>query len=223
MNFLSHYYFEQQTNSPEIVLGTVLPDLLKNANKNWSIHPEKKPDLFTQLHTSAILTGWKRHLEVDRIFHSAHFFNQKMQELKNLLIPILSDSPVRPSFLAHIGVELLLDHLLVTHQKININQFYNQLDEVDEIALTEFLNLCAIDNVNHFFKFYQSFKSSRYLLSYQKLENIAYALQRICMRLWEHPFSEKTNYQLISVLEFYKNQLEVDFMVIFEEIENKLT
>lgn len=222
MNFLSHYYFEQQSSSPEMVLGTVLPDLLKNANKNWSIHPEKKADLFDQTQTSAILQGWKRHLEVDRIFHSASFFNQKMQELKNLLIPILTESPVRPSFLAHIGVELLLDHLLIAHEKINVSKFYEKLDTVNEDALTDFLKLCAIDDVDHFFKFYQSFKSSRYLLSYQKLENIAYALQRICMRLWEHPFTEKTNYQLISILEFYKTQLEVDFMVIFEEIENKL-
>jgi len=223
MNFLSHYYFEQQTSSPEIVLGTVLPDLLKNANKSWSIHPEKKADLFDHDQTSAILQGWKRHLEVDRIFHSAPFFNQKLQELKILLIPILTDSPVRPSFLAHIGVELLLDHLLIAHGKINVSKFYEKLDAVDEDTLIRFLKIAAIDDVDHFFKFYKSFKSSKYLLSYQKIENIAYALQRICMRLWEHPFTEKTNYQLISILEFYKNQLEVDFMVIFEEIENKLT
>ncbi|MNR63733.1 hypothetical protein D3C85_1861380 [compost metagenome] len=61
------------------------------------------------------------------------------------------------------------------------------------------------------------------MLSYQKLENISYALQRICMRLWEHPFTEKTTYDLTSVLEFYKIQLEIDFMVIFEEIEIRLT
>jgi hypothetical protein len=43
------------------------------------------------------------------------------------------------------------------------------------------------------------------------------------MRLWERPFKEKTTYQLNTILEFYKNQLEVDFMIIFEEIENRLT
>lgn len=222
MNFLSHYYFEQQTSSPELVLGTVLPDLLKNANKSWSIHPEKKAFLFDQPQTLAILQGWKRHLAVDRIFHSADFFNEKMQELKKLLIPILSDSPVRPSFLAHIGVELLLDHLLIANGKINVDQFYEKLSNVDDTTVVQFLKLCNIDDTDHFLKFYNSFKSSKYLLSYQKLENITYALQRICMRLWEHPFSEKASYQLTSVLEFYKTQLEVDFMVIFEEIENKL-
>jgi len=223
MNFLSHFYFDRNTPNANIVLGTVLPDLLKNANKSWNVHPEKHPELFQQEGLPNILEGWKRHLQVDLLFHSSVFFNTKTQELKQLLIPILKDTPVRPSFLAHIGVELLLDHLLVEHQKIAINSFYDHLESVEEEDLIDFLKKSSIDNVELFFKFFNSFKSSRYLLSYQKLENISYALQRICMRLWERPFPEKTTQELTTVLEFYKNQLEVDFMIIFEEIENRLT
>lgn len=223
MNFLSHFYFDRNTPNANIVLGTILPDLLKNANKNWNVHPEKRPELFEKDGLNTLLEGWKRHLQVDLLFHSSDFFNTKTQELKQLLIPILKDTPVRPSFLAHIGIELLLDHLLVEHQKIAINSFYDHLEAVEEEDLTTFLKKSNIDNTELFFKFFSSFKSSRYLLSYQKLENISYALQRICMRLWERPFSEKTTHQLTAVLEFYKNQLEVDFMIIFEEIENRLT
>ncbi|WP_343531757.1 hypothetical protein [Pedobacter sp.] len=223
MNFLSHFYFDRDTPNANVVIGTILPDLLKNANKNWNAHPEKQPELFQQADSQNILTGWKRHLQVDLIFHSSDFFHTKTQELKHLLIPILKDTPVRPSFLAHIGVELLLDHLLIEHQKIAIYSFYDQLNAVDPEHLARFIKQCKINDTDLFFKFFDSFKSSRYLLSYQKLDNISYALQRICMRLWERPFTEKTTYQLTSVLEFYKNQLEVDFMIIFEEIENRLT
>lgn len=223
MNFLSHFYFDRNTQNANIVLGTVLPDLLKNANKNWNIHPEKHPELFEEVSLQQLLTGWKRHLEVDLIFHSSAFFNEKMQELKQLLIPILKDSPVRPSFLAHIGVELLLDHLLIENQKSNIASFYENLETVKEDELKHFIEKCVISDTALFFKFFNSFKSSRYLLSYQKLENISYALQRICMRLWEHPFTEQHTHNLTAVLEIYKNQLEVDFMVIFEEIESRLT
>ncbi len=223
MNFLSHFYFDRNTPNANIVLGTILPDLLKNANKSWNVHPEKHPELFEKDGLDTLLEGWKRHLQVDLLFHSSDFFNTKTQELKQLLIPILKDTPVRPSFLAHIGVELLLDHLLVEHQKIAINSFYDHLETVKEEDLTDFLKKSNIGDIELFFKFFNSFKSSRYLLSYQKLENISYALQRICMRLWERPFTEKTTHQLTAVLEFYKNQLEVDFMIIFEEIENRLT
>mgnify|MGYP003582831663 CR=1 FL=1 len=223
MNFLSHFYFDRNTPDANIVLGTILPDLLKNANKSWNVHPEKHVELFEKNGLATLLQGWKRHLEVDLVFHSSDFFNTKTQELKQLLIPILTDSPVRPSFLAHIGVELLLDHLLIEHHKISINSFYDHLEAVKDADLTDFIQQCGIDDTELFFKFFNSFKSSRYLLSYQKLENISYALQRICMRLWEHPFTEKNTYDLTSVLEFYKIQLEVDFMVIFDEIEIRLT
>lgn len=223
MNFLSHFYFDRNTPNANIVLGTILPDLLKNANKSWNVHPEKHPELFSNKGLNTLLQGWKRHLQVDLLFHSSEFFNTKMQELKQLFVPILKDSPVRPSFLAHIGVELLLDHLLIEHQKLTINSFYDNLEAVKEADLTDFLDRCNINDTELFFKFFNSFKSSRYLFSYQKLENISYALQRICMRLWEQPFTEKNTYDLTSVLEFYKIQLEVDFMVIFEEIEFRLT
>lgn len=222
MNFLSHFYFDQHSQQPNKVVGTILPDLLKNANKNWNAHPQKKAPLFEEPGLSQILQGWKRHLEVDLIFHSSHFFIEKMAELKQLLIPMLKNSQVRPSFLAHIGVELLLDHLLIEHQKINIVSFYDNLNQIDKVDLTQFLQKCGVEDTALFFKFFDSFKSSRYLLSYQKIENISYALQRICMRLWQNPFTEKNSQDLTAVLEFYKIQLEVDFMVIFDEIENRL-
>lgn len=224
MNFLSHFYFDRDTSSANIVLGTVLPDLIKNANKNWNAHPQKKTELFEQQPAlNNFLIGWKRHLQVDLIFHSSNFFNEKTQQLKQLLLPILSNSAVRPSFLAHIALELLLDHLLIEKRLIKVDHFYEKLDVVDAKELSDFLNKCELAPVETFQKFFNSFKSSRYLLSYQKTENISYALQRICMRLWEHPFNEETTHKLTSVLEIYKTQLEVDFMVIFEEIENRLT
>jgi acyl carrier protein phosphodiesterase len=224
MNFLSHFYFDQHHSDPNVIIGTLLPDLLKNAHKNWNPHPQKNEALFeNDAALKSLLYGWKRHLEVDIIFHSSNFFLEKTAELKKLLLPILKESVVRPSFLAHIGVELLLDHLLIQHQKIHINSFYENLEKVKLGDLNEFLKKCEIDDVELFFKFFNSFKASKYLLSYQKLENISYALQRICMRLWEHPFTEAAIYELTAVLEFYKIQLEVDFIAIFEEIEHRLT
>lgn len=206
-----------------MVIGTVLPDFVKNAQKELNLYPQKKPELFiADKSLNQILDGWKRHLAVDQIFHSSDFFTQEMAKLKQLLLPILKDSPVRPSFLAHIGVELLLDHLLVINGKININAFYAHLNNVDDQALKLFLTTSGAENTDPFFKFLASFKSSKYLLSYQKLENISYALQRICMRLWAHPFNEQTVNLLSEQLAIYKISLAKNYQDIFEEIETKL-
>lgn len=206
-----------------MVIGTVLPDFVKNAQKELNLYPQKKPELFiADKSLNQILDGWKRHLAVDQIFHSSDFFTQEMAKLKQLLLPILKDSPVRPSFLAHIGVELLLDHLLVINGKININAFYDHLNNVDDQALKLFLTTSGAENTDPFFKFLASFKSSKYLLSYQKLENISYALQRICMRLWAHPFNEQTVNLLSEQLAIYKISLAKNYQDIFEEIDTKL-
>ncbi len=224
MNFLSHFYFERNNIDSHIVLGTVLPDLVKNAHKEWNFYPQKNEALFTtDPIQNALLTGWKRHLEVDLFFHSSDFFFRETAKLKQLLLPILGDSNVRPSFLAHIGVELVLDHLLVLQNSVNINQFYDHLDQVDEHQLKLFFTACGATDTTKFFSFFSSFKSSRYLLSYQKLENISYALQRICMRLWVHPFNEETVALLSDQLEIYKKTLEKNYDSIFHEIEAKLS
>lgn len=220
MNFLSHYYFERKNEDAYMVIGTVLPDLVKNAHKDWNFYPQKnEKEFLTEDKSISLLKGWKKHLEIDVLFHSSTFFNRHTAALKQVLVPILEESPVRPSFLAHIGVELLLDHLLVINRLIDINSFYDHLDSVDDKTLAIFLKKCGAADCDHFFKFFGGFKSSRYLLSYQKLENISYALQRICMRLWVHPFHEETLLHLTEKLQSYKEELEKDYLSIFEEIE----
>lgn len=224
MNFLSHYYFEKSTQSSNTVIGTVLPDLLKNANKTWNLHPQKNEHLFaTKPNLNEIIIGWKRHLEVDKLFHSSAFFEVQTHELKQLLLPILSNSPVRPSFLAHIGVELILDHLLVKENQVNIEEFYNHLNNVEHELLNDFLAKNNIIDTERFFKFLNSFKTSRYLFSYEKLENISYALQRICMRLWAHPFSEETVNLLTEQLGLYKLSLAKNYQIIFDEIKQQMS
>jgi len=223
MNFLSHYYFERLTQDANIVMGTVLPDLIKNASKESNLYPQKNEFLFKgNPDEENLLKGWKRHLAVDLYFHSSDFFLEKTALLKELIKPIVIDTPIRPSFLAHIGLELLLDHLLIEHNLIQVNHFYDKLIAVNPSSLTDFLEHCGLKNQIIFTKFLESFISSKYLLSYQKLENISYALNRICMRLWPETLNEFQLQELTFQLEVFKPILAKDFMEIFDEIEGKL-
>ena len=223
MNFLSHYYFDKNNQNSKLIIGTILPDLLKNAHKSWNIHPQKKEHLFEEdPYLKEILMGWKRHLMVDKLFHSSVFFETQTGLLKQMLLPILTQSPVRPSFLAHIGVELVLDHLLVTENRVDLNQFYAHLNHVEDHLLNDFLNKNGLTETEKFFKFLNSFKTSRYLFSYAQLENVSYALQRICMRIWAQPFSEETLNLLTAQLHLYKALLAKNYQTIFDEIEAQL-
>ncbi|MFC4212739.1 hypothetical protein ACFOWA_16205 [Pedobacter lithocola] len=223
MNFLSHFYFDRVNNNANVVMGVVLPDLVKNASKEANLYPQKDEFLFLGNNDEeALLHGWKRHLAVDLIFHSSEFFLEKTATLKHLIIPVVENTPIRPSFLAHIGLELLLDHLLVEHNLIQVNHFYDKLIEVNKSSLSDFLEHCKLKNPEAFFKFLDQFISSKYLLSYQKLENISYALNRICMRLWPETLSENQVSELTYQLSIFKEILQKDFIDIFNSIENKL-
>ncbi|RZK48327.1 MAG: hypothetical protein EOO99_10590 [Pedobacter sp.] len=223
MNFLSHFYFEQQSPQPYQACGMLLPDLVKNAKYSGNLRPHKHPELFDRKESlKALLIGWKRHLKVDLIFHQAPFFVLHSAQLKEALKPLLVDTPIRPSFLGHIGLELLLDHLLVRDNKIHIPAFYEALDEVEKPILNEFLVLSGLTDTDAFFSFLDQFKSSRYLFSYQKLENISYALRRICLRLWPSDFPEARLPELTACLGNYLIRIETNYMQIFDEIELRL-
>lgn len=223
MNFLSHYYFDKSNSNANVVMGIVLPDLIKNASKEANLYPQKNEFLFIgDADEENLLLGWKRHLAVDLHFHSSAFFFDKTAILKQLIIPIVANTSIRPSFLAHIGLELLLDHLLVEHNLVKVNNFYDSLIAVKSESLINFLEHCKLKNPATFFLFLDRFISSKYLLSYQKIENISYALNRICMRLWPDSLTELQLEELTAQLAIFKKILEKDFMNIYEEIENKL-
>jgi hypothetical protein len=225
MNFLSHFYFERQNSNDYMVLGVVLPDLIKNANKDWNLNPQKNEYLFRDVpEYAALLSGWKRHLEVDRIFHSSVFFKEQTTLLKQLILPVLHTGPVKPFFLAHIGLELILDHLLLTQQKVDAAHFYHQLAGAHTESLTGFLKYAGLPDQERFNNFLGKFISSEYLFSYEKIEHITYALNRICMRLWHNPFTDEQLNILTQKLGEFKQQLDKqNYLSIFNQIEEELS
>ncbi len=219
MNFLSHYYFDRNNANSYQVLGALLPDLVKNANKHWNIYPEKQnPNFFSHQNHTHILNGWKKHLLVDKLFHSSEFFLHHQHQLKLELLKTLETTAIKPFFLAHISLELLLDSLLITNQLINVEQLYNQLNQVNDYDLITFLEINKLEDLARFIKFYQSFKHEKYLLAYADDDKISYSLKRICMRVWVKPLTQQQESQLTQILSQYKLKLSQDFIFIFAHI-----
>ncbi|MEO7213651.1 hypothetical protein [Mucilaginibacter sp.] len=220
MNFLSHYYFDRDTTDSYFILGTVLPDLLKNADKTIILHPEKL--IHPNPNVNSIIAGWNKHLLVDKYFHTAEFFLHHSHTLKKLLAPAIVGSPVKPFFLGHIGVELILDNLLITTNKISVDDFYYHLDSCEMETINEFLVFAGMKNPGIFAKFYASFKQSRYLATYVNIGQVTYALKRICMRIWRDPFTPEHETAMSEVILSYREGLLGSFMQIYEEIGDKL-
>lgn len=220
MNFLSHYYFDQNVTDCYHILGTVLPDLLKNADKTIVLHPEKLHHPNNKV--NSIIKGWNKHLEVDRYFHSSDFFKTHSHQLKKMLLPAMEDSPVKPFFLGHIAVELILDSLLITTKKIDVDDFYDHLHGCEDGIIHEFFYAAGLEESDFFFRYFEKFKKDRYLHTYADISQITYALRRICMRIWQNPFTPEQENKMTALLAGYNTSLLPDYMLIFNEIGEKL-
>jgi acyl carrier protein phosphodiesterase len=216
MNFLSHYYFDRHTSNCYQVLGTVLPDLVKNADKTTILHPEKLNYPTGPAHH--ICNGWHKHLEVDRQFHNSAFFKTHSHQLKLHLREVVEGSPVKPFFLGHIALELILDNLLLTTGQLTADGFYSHLDSCEHEAITDFLTRNGMKDPAAFIHFFEKFKHNQYLHTYAETGQVAYALKRICMRIWNNPFTPKQEEDINKVITNYRETLKPDFMSIFEEI-----
>lgn len=221
MNFLSHYYFDR--NQPALkIVGSLLPDLIKNAGVNKVKSPLKNTGLLENNLYTDLLAGWRNHIEVDKYFHSSDFFIHHSQALKEEIKEVTVGSEVRPSFLGHIALELILDHLLIQKNKIQVGNLYIALQEADKETIASFLLQCTEQESDRILNFIQNFNASKYLLSYQKMENIAYALNRICMRLWPVSLNEENVALLFKKIDSYAKRYESELMQIFPEIESCL-
>lgn len=221
MNFLSHYYFERHKGALNI-LGSLLPDLIKNAGNFKVANPLKQPELFDAPELLEILAGWQSHIFIDKRFHAAPFFIRHTQLIKPLILSVTERSEVRPSFLAHISLELLLDHLLITQNKVQVNHLYTNLQQADKEVVRIFLEYCEIAEPEKVLDFIKHFISSKYLISYQKTENIAYALNRICMRLWPEALDEVAVQKLHIALENHLHNHSTELLAIFPDLEEQL-
>lgn len=204
-------------------MGMVLPDLLKNANKEWNLRPERNEHLFlNDALQIGLLEGWKRHLEVDRCFHSSEFFRRHTAILRLQIAPHLINSDVRPSFVAHIALELMLDSLLLTELNLDSSRFYAQLKKADEDVLDNFLLLNNIPESSVFLNFLEGFIRSQYLESYREPKDIMFAIGKICQRIWPGPFTDEEKFRVAGVLTAYLQVLKDDFLTIFDQIELRL-
>ncbi|MHC8947965.1 hypothetical protein [Sphingobacterium hungaricum] len=224
MNFVSHYYFERYAHEPERVLGSLLPDLLKNADKSYSFQPQRFEEiLFANPQTRAISEGWYRHVEVDKLFHNCDFFLSHSHQLRKKIDPVLGDLPIRASFLAHIAIEILLDHLIIQDQVVNVARLYEHLESASKKHTKIYLEQIGLEDTSRYFSFYDRFLQSKYMFQYENIENLSHALFNICKRVWDFQVEEKHQQQLTGVLIDYKSDYLSNYKEVFHYIQANMT
>lgn len=223
MNFLSHFYFERFAITPERVVGSLLPDLLKNADKDFVLRPNNfEAQLGINPLQSDLLKGWNGHVEVDRLFHNSEYFFHHTHEIKEWIKHELASFPIRPSFFAHISLELLLDHLLIQHKAVSVAKFYQALERVNRDSLRSFLMISELQDIAKFDLFFDRFIAAQYIYEYTDMVQITRALFQICKRLWSFEVHEDLVLSLSGKLGHYVNENLKDYHDIYQYIHYEM-
>lgn len=135
MNYLSHFVLNHELRrlprEPYFVLGVALPDLWLRFSRRRRIRWKQVREFSPRDPAQAALRhGLLNHAEADRLFHALPLFLSWQRDLKLALGP--SDAhPAMVDFLAHVALELALDHRLIERDPGVVDSFYRLVGAVD--------------------------------------------------------------------------------------------
>ncbi|MBL7994145.1 hypothetical protein JNM05_02140 [bacterium] len=189
MNYLTHYYFNAQrplyaSASAEFHFGVVLPDIMSVYDRTLRFHA-------SQIHASdnALWQGILNHLEMDSFFHRSDFFKNSYDGTRNILKKEISEKlNIRPFFLAHVLVEILLDHLLLIQSSDLARRFYKSIGAVrvkDIVHILENHFELKLDGLDDLIN---KFLVTRFLETYIDLNNLIYPVNRMLTRTRQQAF-----------------------------------
>ena len=189
MNYLTHFYFNTKqavydSASPDFHFGVAFPDILSVYDRSLRFHSEDAkglPDDFWM--------GIQNHLQMDAFFHKSEFFKTSYEEIRrHLTAAIPHQLDIRPFFLAHVIMEILLDHYLLNREPDLARKFYTQLHKCDIKLIVAATEEHFAQNMNGLGDLLNKFLVTRFLEGYIELEKLIYPVNRMLMRTRQQVF-----------------------------------
>jgi hypothetical protein len=135
MNYLGHYVYNHTVcrlePQPHFVVGVVLPDLWPRFSRRRRIRWRAVRDAaISDRRVSQLRDGMLNHVAVDQRFHALPSFVRWQRELKQR---VMGDHPrsAMVDFLAHVALELMLDHHLAREQPRMAEEIYSRMGSCD--------------------------------------------------------------------------------------------
>ncbi|MFT5724050.1 MAG: hypothetical protein ACI9JN_001167 [Bacteroidia bacterium] len=197
VNFLSHYYFDSKPDQAYFNLGLIFPDIVRNFVRGSKLDLTIKIDDAHLQHD--LLMGCIQHVQSDKTFHAWIGFHDTMDFVTQRIR--MSEHDIdKDWFIAHILVELAMDHYLLNQHTELANKLYTDFGNVDTAQVHSFLGRNDFSKFDSFQNGFDQFMNVRYLESYTKADNIVYALGRICTKMNLKPFTELQKQLIKSII-----------------------
>jgi hypothetical protein len=193
VNYLAHGH--RFLDRPYFLAGTALPDWLNVVNRRVRVRARRvSPFRESADHAEAELAaGILRHHHDDAWFHrtrafvelSAHFSTR----LRDLLAPA---TDMRPSFVGHVLVELLLDWVLTESQPESLPGYYTALGQVDPDRVAAVVGGMTGSDVGPLAAFIRRFLEVRFLYDYREDGKLLVRLNQVMVRVGLPRLPEET-------------------------------
>lgn len=184
MNYFAHAL--PFLDRPYFLAGTAVPDWLTVADRPLRLrarHAEaclNAPDPLT----ADVAAGALQHLRDDARFHATRAFAETSLELTARVRDALGDKTgLRPFFLGHLLVELLLDATLIADAPDRLSEYYHILDQLDPRQIEEAVNRIAPRPTRRLAVFIELFRRERVLWDYLDDDRMLMRLNQIMQRV----------------------------------------
>jgi hypothetical protein len=137
MNFFSHAY--RYLDDAYFAAGTAVPDWLNALDRRVRTRTPRAAKFLRDAdpRVIALCGGIIQHHHDDAWFHQTATFltlNARLSKQLRDLLP--GDASMRPGFVAHIAIELILDHALISQHQA-LDKYYEQISRVDPALVEE--------------------------------------------------------------------------------------
>lgn len=207
MNYLSHFAINQKKQvSPQFHLGAALPDLMSAINRTLRFQENAVRAYIPHAHCQDVWHGVLNHFEADAAFHGSSFFVSCYEPIRELLKENISPQKnIRPFFLAHIVVEILLDHVLSSNDTSLASRYYRNLERIVVLTIQTDVDRYFGNATSEFTEIFDRFMRFKFLYEYDQIKKMHEPINRMLRRTRQDGFAEHEIADLIAILETCKH------------------
>jgi hypothetical protein len=186
MNYFAHAIRFLDDSDPFFIAGTGVPDWLSVADREVRIRRRHLAAMLNQGEPAlrAVAQGIQQHLDDDAWFHESRAFVELSLAVSAEAGDFLREPQgLRPGFLGHLLVEVLLDASLIAEDPARLGDYYRLLDSVDPGRVQEEVNRIAPHPTERLARMIQGFCQERILWDYLHDEKLLRRLNQVMRRV----------------------------------------
>jgi hypothetical protein len=192
MNYFAHG--RHFIDNPYYLAGTAVPDWLNVSDRRTRVRSKHAAAFAADAepHIAAIAQGIMQHHRDDAWFHETRAFAELQWQFTAVIRETLEpDDGLRPSFLGHILVEILLDATLVAADPSRLEAYYQAMDAIDGPLVEATVNRMSPRRCERLAHFVKLFAAERFLWDYLDDAKLLGRLNQVVRRVKLSPLPER--------------------------------